>query len=130
MPYYKFLLAFIALVLCSASKNANAGEWEKISTSLFHGFNLEGEIINPKCVELLQTDISENTNIIIRSVILEECQGSNLAFDGQDYAIEDNDTVGFGEGHDYFSYSVLGRLENGDFLIFHGGHVDKVSSQF
>lgn len=89
------------------------------------GFALNGEPINPKCVELLQPWISDY-GIIIRSIVVDTCQESNLAFEGKyNINISNDGTVGYYEdpqdGHTYFGYKVLGLTANNIYVVQHMG---------
>lgn len=92
-----------------------------------YGFTLNGEVVNPRCLDLLQTSPAENTSIIQRSLVLETCQTSELAYTGQDYAIDNNNTIYYygdpDEGRSYFGYRVLGQTTDGIFVIYHVGTI-------
>lgn len=76
MTRYSFHLKLGALLLCLfAPVFANA---DNIPDS----FKFNGEYINPACVEQLQTYLSENNGIIVQAVVLDTCQDSNLAYQG------------------------------------------------
>ena len=47
-------------------------------------FLINNNIINPACIKILQPNLSESSEIIIHSIVLESCQNSNLAFEGID----------------------------------------------
>lgn len=90
-------------------------------------FSFKGQPINPKCVNLLQTWISENTSIITKSIIIDTCQNSNLAFEGEEYLTNQDGSIGYYEdtnnAQSYFSYKVLGRTSNKVFVLFHSGSI-------
>ncbi|MGR5308096.1 hypothetical protein [Vibrio mediterranei] len=94
-----------------------------------YGFHHNGNIINPKCVNLLQAWNSESPQygIILRSVIIDSCQESNLAFKGRDYHVSSDGSVSYYEdpddGHSYFKYEVLGKTERGIFALAHLGYI-------
>ncbi len=97
-----------------------------VSTTGFFGFTLGSEIINPKCVNLLQTWISEKASIIVQSVVLKTCQNSNLAFEGKTYKVDDDGKVSYQEPDDptsQFSYQVVGRTDNGYHALYHDGYI-------
>ena len=95
----------------------------------FIGFDFKGKIINPKCVNLLQTWASESPEfpIITRSIIIDGCQDSNLAFEGKEFKIQENGTVSYYENpndvRSNFGYRVLGRSLNNIFILFHSGYL-------
>ncbi len=116
----------IILTLCLSIGCSAPIEIEPRTAAVEHPeeFLLEGKVINPKCVHLLQASISEHASIIVRSVILETCQESNLAYEGQQYTKNQDGTILYCEDpedwHSCFSYRVLGRTANGIFLLYHG----------
>ncbi len=90
---------------------------------------ITGEIVNPACIKLMQPWSSENTDstVIIKSVVLDTCQNSNLAFNGQKPTIDDNGTISYYEdsndGHSRFAYRYLGKTSKGRSYIFHNGTI-------
>ncbi|MGL1932213.1 MAG: lysozyme inhibitor LprI family protein [Desulfotalea sp.] len=94
-----------------------------------HGFTYNNNIINPKCVNLLQPDLSEKANdsIIMQTIIVDTCQESNLAFEGQEYEVTKDGAINYqdvpGDPYSAFSYRVIGRAKNGVFVLFHNGKV-------
>jgi hypothetical protein len=95
----------------------------------YKGFSHQGKAINPKCVNLLQTWISESPEygIITKSIVIDSCQDSNLAYEGKDYSVSKDGTVSYYEdpqdGHSHFGYRVVGRTLNNVFVIFHSGSI-------
>ena len=89
-----------------------------------HGFNYKGQAINPNCVNLLQTWSSENANTIIRSIIVDTCQESNLASKGADFSSKEDGTIYYYEDPDdrwsYFGYKVIGKSSEDIFVLQHG----------
>ena len=89
-----------------------------------HGFNYKGQAINPNCVNLLQTWSSENANTIIRSIIVDTCQESNLASEGADFSSKEDGTIYYYEDPDdrwsYFGYKVIGKSSEDIFVLQHG----------
>ncbi|CAE6900989.1 hypothetical protein ACOMICROBIO_GDFFDHBD_01518 [Vibrio sp. B1REV9] len=118
----------ITLAAISISFTAFAQDEEPLS-SIVYGFHHNGNIINPKCVNLLQAWNSESPQygIILRSVIIDSCQESNLAFKGRDYHVSSDGSVSYYEdpddGHSYFKYKVLGKTERGVFALAHSGNI-------
>lgn len=56
----------LVFVLMVFSLSANSADFPVAQNAQFHGFDLNGKIINPKCINLLQPWISDR-GIIIRS---------------------------------------------------------------
>lgn len=118
----------ITLAAISISFTAFSQDEEPLSP-VVHGFHHNGNIINPKCINLLQTSKSESPEfgIILRSVIIDSCQESNLAFKGRDYHLSSDGSVSYYEdpddGHSYFKYEVLGKTERGVFALAHSGYI-------
>jgi hypothetical protein len=88
----------------------------------FYGFNLDGKVINPLCLEHIHPWLSDGA-IIIRSLILDYCQDSNWAFD--DCPVEVNGDVvstkvkGAVDSEltsSTFSYRIVGKTDNGLFI--------------
>lgn len=115
------ILSLLALSAFSHAKEV------KPLLALEHGFSYKGEIINPQCVDLLQAWISEAHSIILRSVVIDNCQDSNIAFEGQNYEVSPDGTVYYIENpkdhHSYFGYKVLGETERGIFALLHSGSI-------
>ena len=88
-------------------------------------FKIDGQVINPACIKLMQPWKSEHSNIIVRSIVLENCQNSNVAFSGiqaykngeTSYCEDPND------GHTCFEYKYLGKTDDGTYFLFHQGYV-------
>jgi hypothetical protein len=120
------LLFLMMIVLSSLTV---AGDKNGADKNIFLGFSHDGIVINPKCIYLLQTGISESSQygIIAKSLIIDSCQESNLAFAGKDYSISNHGTVSYYEDpddrHSYFRYKVLGRTLNNVFILFHSGYI-------
>ena len=116
----------MATLLIFINALAFAGENNNADANHFMGFDYEGKVINPKCVNLLQTSISDSA-IITRSIIIDTCQDSNLASEGIDFSIKDDGNVSYYEdpsdGHTYFGYRVVGRTLNNVFVLFHNGYI-------
>ncbi|MEO0826567.1 MAG: hypothetical protein AAFX95_27400 [Cyanobacteria bacterium J06639_16] len=91
------------------------------------GFTLNDEIINPRCLDLLQTSLAETTTIIMRSLVLDTCQTSELAYAGLDYEVRGDDTIFYyanpDDGRSYFGYRVLGRTTDDRFVVYHLGSI-------
>jgi len=90
---------------------------------------ITGEIVNPVCIKLMQPWSSENTDspVIIKSIVLDTCQNSNLAFNGQKITIDNNGTISYhqdlNDGHSHFAYRYLGKTLKGTSYIFHNGTI-------
>ena len=90
---------------------------------------INAKVVNPACIKLMQPWSSENANspIIIKSIVLDACQESNLAFKGQNPVLGDDGTVTYYEDendvHSRFSYRYLGVLSNGRHYIYHNGTI-------
>ncbi len=98
------------------------------------GFSVNGEPINPKCIQLMQTLISDK-EISIREIILDECQSSNLAFEGMENQGRKGNKIYYFEdpndGHSYFWYEVYGVTKSGLFAVGHKGLIGiyRISSE-
>lgn len=107
------------LLITSTMTASNAKDKEK-----FEGFSLKGEIINPICIANMQPWLSEKpSTIIVRSIILEDCQKSNWASysdaietrtddKGNKYVFVNRNEEG------YFSYQVIGQTKSQKFILF------------
>ncbi|MEM8544344.1 MAG: hypothetical protein AAGF66_10200 [Cyanobacteria bacterium P01_H01_bin.119] len=126
-------LTTIGIGLLKTAASADLGSAAQTAQSDQHlrepmfGFTLDGEIINPRCLDLLQTSLAETTPIILRSLVLETCQTSELAHAGQDYAIDSNGSVFYvadpENPRSFFGYRVLGRTEDDRFAVYHNGTI-------
>lgn len=96
-----------------------------IKKDTINDFKIDRQVINPACIKLMQTWESEHSNVIIRSIVLENCQNSNVAFSGIEaykngetsYCEDPND------GHTCFEYKYLGKTDDGTYFLFHQGYV-------
>ncbi|MGB2580428.1 MAG: hypothetical protein WBC83_01930, partial [Minisyncoccia bacterium] len=90
------------------------------------GFSVNGEAINPKCIQLMQPWISDN-NFSVRQIVLEECQNSNLASEGISNIAREENVISFyddpKDAHSYFGYEVLGVTDTGLFVVSHSGDI-------
>ncbi len=118
-----------AILILSLPNVLLASEHGDVQTNDLRGFIYKGAIINPKCVNLLQTWSSESSayGIINRSIIIDSCQDSNLAYEGRDFSVGKDGTVSYYEdprdAHSYFGYKVVGRTLNNIFALFHSGYI-------
>ncbi len=116
----------LIILIIFISNIAPATENTAPTLSNFMGFSYEGKVINPKCVNLLQSWQSDS-GIITRSIIIDSCQDSNLAFEGKNLSISHDGTVSYYEdpndGHSKFGYRVVGRTLNNVFVLFHQGYI-------
>tara|TARA_B100001123_G_C14938289_1_gene878627 strand:+ start:178 stop:780 length:603 start_codon:yes stop_codon:yes gene_type:complete len=118
-----------AILILSLPNVLLASEHGDVQTNDLRGFIYKGAIINPKCVNLLQTWSSESSayGIINRSIIIDSCQDSNLAYEGRDFSVGKDGTVSYYEdprdAHSYFGYKVVGRTLNNIFVLFHSGYI-------
>lgn len=89
----------------------------------FFGFTVKGEPVNPVCLEHIHPWLSD-TDIIIKSIILDYCQDSNWAFPFNPIKV-DGDLVstvikGVEDSEiqsSTFSYRVVGKTDNGMFIL-------------
>jgi len=85
--------------------------------------------VNPACIKLMQPWLSERANsiAIIKSVVLDTCQNSNIAFKGQKPTINDEGTVSYYEDpkdvYSYFAYRFLGKTSKGIIYLSHKGTI-------
>ena len=91
------------------------------------GFTHAGQPINPKCVNLLQPWMSDY-GIIVRSLVIDTCQESNLAFEGREnVSLSNEGTVSYYEdpndSHTYFGYKVLGVTQSNIHVLQHMGEL-------
>ena len=90
---------------------------------------IDGEVVNPSCIKLMQPWLSENADspVIIRSIVIDTCQNSNLAYKGQKPTISDDKTVSFykdiDDAHSYFGYTYLGKTSKGKNYLYHNGTI-------
>ena len=90
---------------------------------------INGKVVNPACIKLMQPWLSENVDspVIIRSIVLDTCQNSNLAYEGQKPTISDDKKVSFykdpNDGHSFFGYTYLGKTSKGKNYIYHNGTI-------
>lgn len=112
---------FLLLIVFLLFSNFAYAQNQKIPES----FKINGEYINPKCIEQLSTWISETDNIIIQSVVLETCQNSNLAFEGKNTFYKEKNKIGhrgnLDDPHDDFFYSYEATLPDNKHILSHGG---------
>jgi hypothetical protein len=108
----------IATLLLAASHVHGTGAAEK-----FYGFTVNGEPVSPVCLEHIHPWLSD-TDIIIRSIILDDCQDSNWAFaynpiriDGDVVSTVIKGKVDSEVESSTFSYEVVGRTDNGMFIL-------------
>src|SRR4051812_34466941 len=84
----------------------------------FFGFNLNGEAIDPVCIHHMLPWISDG-GTIVKSIVLEECQGSNWAYHKGEVEVSGNVvSVDDVEGA-RFGYEVFGRTASGLFILAH-----------
>jgi hypothetical protein len=88
----------------------------------FFGFNLDGKVINPLCLEHIHPWYSDST-IIVRSLILDYCQDSNWAYDDYPVEVKDGvvsiklkDRVDSEVSSSTFSYRIVGKTDNGLYI--------------
>jgi hypothetical protein len=90
----------------------------------FYGFTLDGKVINPLCLEHMHPWLSDGV-IIVKSLILDDCQDSNWAYD--DYPVEVKDdvvSIRLKDGVDSevssstFSYRIVGKTDNGLYIAW------------
>lgn len=88
----------------------------------FHGFNLNSEAINPVCINKMRPGLSDQ-GIIVKSIILENCQNSNWGFHSKPINIKGNEISTELEEGEVFSYEVIGKTDSGLFIVFHTGYI-------
>lgn len=117
---------FTMLLITSGGRYAYALESVSSKSEKFFGFNLDGAVINPKCINLLTSWISDG-GIILSALDLDRCQKSNLAFEGQSYEVSSNGIVFYYEDENdlrsRFSYEVIGRTKSGVFALYHENQI-------
>lgn len=96
----------------------------------FHGFNLDGKVINPLCLQRIHPWVSDGV-IIVKSLILDYCQDSNWAFADNPIRVDGNvvSTLVKGEVDSEiesatFSYEIVGKTDNGLFIAILAGTGD------
>jgi hypothetical protein len=89
----------------------------------FLGFNIGGEVINPMCLQKMRPWYSDGA-IIIKSIVLENCQNSNWAYAVNPIVVDGNLVSTKVEGavaseveSEVFSYEVAGRTDSGVFVL-------------
>jgi hypothetical protein len=105
-----------ALFLAASSAHGQAAE-------KFFGFTVKGEPVSPVCLEHIHPWLSD-TDIIIKSVILDYCQDSNWTFaynpikiDGDLVSTVIKDKVDSEVESSTFDYEVAGKTDNGMFIL-------------
>ena len=105
-----------ALFLAASTLHGQAAE-------KFYGFTVNDEPVNPVCLEHIHPWLSDS-DIIIKSIILDYCQGSNWAFAYNPIKIDGDlvSTVIKGKEDSEiesstFSYRVVGKTDNGMFIL-------------
>jgi hypothetical protein len=89
----------------------------------FLGFNIGGEVINPMCLQKMRPWFSDG-GIIVKSIVLDNCQNSNWAYATNPITIDGNVVSTKVEGavaseveSEVFSYEVVGRTDSGVFVL-------------
>jgi hypothetical protein len=89
----------------------------------FYGFTVKGEPVSPVCLEHIHPWLSD-TDIIIKSIILDYCQDSNWAFAFNPIKVDGDlvSTVIKGKEDSEvesstFDYRVAGKTDNGMFIL-------------
>jgi hypothetical protein len=86
----------------------------------YKGFNLNGQAINPVCISKMRPLISDG-GIIVKSIVLEQCQNSDWAFHDKPISTTENKVTTEIEGEN-FSYEVIGKTDSGLFIVHHTGN--------
>jgi hypothetical protein len=81
----------------------------------YQGFNLDGQAINPVCIHKMRPWLSDGA-IIVRSIVLDNCQDSNWGFHKEPVTVEDDSVSVVIEG-EIFKYQVIGRTLSGLFVL-------------
>jgi hypothetical protein len=90
------------------------------SVEKFGGFSVNGEVINPVCISRMRPWQSDK-DIIVKSIVLEECQKSNWAFHEKPVDIK-NGVVSTEVEGESFGYKVIGKTSSGLFIVHHSGN--------
>jgi len=85
------------------------------SAEPYQGFNLHGQAINPVCIHKMRPWLSDG-GIIVRSIVLENCQNSNWGSHGDSITF-DNDSVSAIIEGEAFKYRVIGKTTTGLFVL-------------
>lgn len=124
-----FLLTLVVVIsLRSGQSMAAENKVDPAKTDMAE-FSHNGEPINPKCLNLLQPWLSESpeSSIIIRSIVIDTCQSSNLAYSGANFTVDESGYVSYYEDPDdsrtLFKYKVLGVTSDDVFALYHLGAV-------
>lgn len=91
-----------------------------LSSLTANEFKFKDKIINPACIKLMVPWISDY-GVIIKQVVLDYCQDSNLAYDGKE-SYKNGATGFFDSDGEYFEYKVLGKLKNNSFFLHQTGN--------
>lgn len=105
----KTIITTLSLLSLSLSSFAN-------SSMDLHGFTVAGKAINPACINLTSTLLSDN-GIITRSIIPSNCQNSNQAFTGSNAKQDAKGAICYKQKQQNFCYRVIGKTQNGLFVI-------------
>lgn len=115
----KALLILAAATLAATTAQAQTQLTTK-SVEKFSGFTVNGEAINPVCINRMRPWQSDK-DIIVKSIVLEECQKSNWAFHEKPVDIK-NGVVSTEVEGESFSYKVIGKTTGGLFIVHHSGN--------
>lgn len=115
---------FSLFLICSLSTHAESSDRAKANDKLFR---INNQVVNPKCIELLQTPLAELASIMTQSVVIETCHDSKFASNGQQYEISSTGRVTYqddpNDPHSVFFYEYLGKTKQGLIALFHEGTI-------
>jgi hypothetical protein len=80
-----------------------------------HGLMVKGKPMNPACLNLTSTWLSDQ-GIITRSIVPANCQNSNQAFEGQT-VFHHQSSLCYKHQHEQFCYQVIGQTKNGLYVV-------------
>ena len=86
-----------------------------------HGFSTSNEPVKPVCIHNIFPALSEK-NFIIKPIILEDCQKSNLGFHSDKIQVSDN-VVSAKTSAEIVQYQVIGKTTDNIFIIFFKGNI-------
>jgi hypothetical protein len=117
---FRKLASAMILVTATASHAQAQTALPTKSVEKFGGFSVNGEAINPVCISRMRPWQSDK-DIIVKSIVLEECQKSNWAFHEKPIDIK-NDVVSTEVEGENFGYKVIGKTDSGLFIVHHSGN--------
>lgn len=106
MRLYRYFFSIISILLLMPA----------FAQSQLSGFTINNQAINPACVNLTSTWLSDH-GIIVRSIVPANCQNSNQAYAGQGAKVDKQGAVCYADKGEHFCYRVIGKTSNGLYVL-------------